>query len=53
LAQVPFVGAPLAVEQKSQEPLHALLQQTPSAQLPEVHWRDSVQAAPLFWGSTH
>jgi hypothetical protein len=36
----------------SQEPLHAVLQQTPSAQLPLPHWLAAEQVAPAdFFGS--
>jgi hypothetical protein len=38
--------------QASQEPPHAVLQQTPSTQLPLPHWLAAVQEAPLaFWGT--
>lgn len=43
--QVPTSPARL---QKSQEPPQALLQHTPSAQLPLAHWLPPVQAAPLL-----
>jgi hypothetical protein len=37
LVHVPFAEAPSAVEQPSQAPLQAELQQTPSTQLPDEH----------------
>jgi hypothetical protein len=36
--QVPLVVAPSAAEHTSHPPPHALLQHTPSAQKPLVHW---------------
>jgi hypothetical protein len=38
--------------QASHEPPHAVLQQTPSTQLPLPHWLAAEQAVPLvFWGT--
>ncbi len=50
---VPSAVAPLAFEQKSQEPLHAPLQHTPSAQKPVAHSRFVVQTAPLAFCGEH
>jgi len=46
LVQVPLALAPSAAEQASHEPLHEVLQQNPSTQLPLVHWLAAVQALP-------
>ena len=40
-------GAPSAVEQTEQAPVHAALQQTPSAQKVDWHWPPLLQAAPF------
>jgi hypothetical protein len=45
--QVPFAVAPSAAEQTSQLPPQAVLQQTPSAQVPETHSYPKVQVAPF------
>jgi hypothetical protein len=44
--QVPSAVAPSDFEQKSHEPSHAELQQTPSTQLPLVHSPDRAQVPP-------
>ena len=44
---VPFAVAPSADEQTSQLPPHEELQQKPSTQLPEEHWRFEVHDAPF------
>ena len=38
--------------QASQEPPHAVLQQTPLAQLPETHWPSAPHVAPLVFLGT-
>jgi hypothetical protein len=43
---VPFAVAPSADEQTSQLPPHEELQQKPSTQLPEAHWRLVAQVFP-------
>ena len=52
-AQVPFAAAPRSAAQTSQPVLHAVLQQTPSAQAPLWHCCAEVQAVPFFWAPTH
>jgi hypothetical protein len=47
LLQVPSVPPVSAAAHASHDPLHALLQQKPSTQLPLPHWLDAVQRAPL------
>jgi hypothetical protein len=49
LVQVPSEPAML---QASQAPAQAVLQQRPSAQLPEVHWLAAVQVVPLVCFTT-
>jgi hypothetical protein len=53
LVQVPFDDAPRATEHTSHEPLHALLQQTPSAQLPDAHSVVLAQLEPMVSFGTH
>jgi hypothetical protein len=48
--QVPTLPATL---QASQEPPHAVLQHTPSTQLPLPHWEAAEHVAPLALGGTH
>jgi hypothetical protein len=38
---------------RSHEPVHAVLQQTPSTQLPPAHWLPPVQVAPTAFFTTH
>jgi hypothetical protein len=45
--QVPFADAPSESAQTSQELPQTLLQQKPSTQLPEEHWRFEVHDAPF------
>ncbi len=45
--QVPLAEAPSAAAHTSHPPLHALLQQKPSTQFPDVHWALLVQACPV------
>jgi hypothetical protein len=47
---VPTLPATL---QASQEPPHAVLQQTPSTQLPLPHWLAAEHVAPLVFLGTH
>jgi hypothetical protein len=46
---VPLTAAPAVVLQASHAPLQALLQQTPSTQLPDEHSPVVVQLAPLLF----
>jgi hypothetical protein len=48
--QVPTLPATL---QASQEPPHAVLQHTPSTQLPLPHWLEAEHVAPLVCFGTH
>ncbi len=60
-AHVPSVVAPVATEQASQAPLHAVSQHTPSAQFPVEHTRQPaclqslvvLQVAPWPFCATH
>ncbi len=51
--QVPFAPPVLAAEQAWQVPPHAVLQQTPSTQLPLEHWLLPVHAEPWASFATH
>jgi hypothetical protein len=53
LVHAPFAVAPSAAEHTAHEPVQAVLQQKPSTQLPDSHWRPSVQAPPFASGPTH
>lgn len=50
---VPFAVLLSAAEQAMQVPVHAVLQQTPSAQKPLAHWSTAVHAVPLVSLRTH
>jgi hypothetical protein len=47
LLHEPSLEAPVATLHALHEPAHALLQHTPSTQLPEVHSKAVLQAAPF------
>jgi hypothetical protein len=50
---VPLAPTLRAAEQAWHTPLHAVLQQKPSTQLPALHWLSRVQADPCAFFSAH